>query len=424
MDTSIHIGRLLKRGILLGIGGVVIGFLLILLVYCIPLGPIRENVTRSADEWHSEGPWPMMLNGYSSSILDNFTDSIMLSIAVFDNGSSALQQSMQNDFAMESIESLPFDSLYAYLHGSECYGESYSRYWHGYLVFLKPLLTLFTYSDLRILNAFALCLLICYVLYLFQRNLSAKNSFVFLISILFLMPLTLFLCLDMANMLYITLIALIILFKKRTILFRYENAVLFFMLVGMLTSYMDFLTYPMVSLGIPLITYIALLLQERRAVLRVKECLFPMLFWTLGYLGMWGSKWLISSLITGENVILVALRTVKKRSDLYADDSIIMDRLQAIGNNISILFQGAFGWIISALLIIFLVTFICNLRKRKLNWALLFSLVLVAIIPFGWYFVTSEHCSQHAWFTYRNLIIPLYALGTLCIHAFDTESVN
>ena len=414
MDTSINIIKILKKGMLLGISGVIIGFVLIFLVYLIPLGPIKENVTRSADEWHAEGPWPMLLNGYSSSILDNFTDSVMLSIAVYDNGSSALIQSMQNNYAMESVESLPFNSLYAYLHGAECYGESYSRYWHGYLVLLKPFLTLFSYSDLRILNIFAISALFCYVLYLFQRNLPCKNGIVFGVSALFLMPITLFFC----------LISLIFLFKKKKMLFKLENAILFFLSIGMLTSYMDFLTYPTLSLGIPLITYGALIFYEHKVVLKLRETLFPIIFWALGYLGMWASKWVISSFITGENVILIALRTVKKRSDLYTDESIIAHRFQAIMNNLDILFQGALGWILGILLILIGVVFVYQLRKHKPNMTFCMFQLLVAMIPLGWFFVTSEHCSQHAWFTYRNFIVTIYALGTLFMNAFDKESAN
>lgn len=222
------IGDFVKKIVTIGVAGVAIGFILMLAVYILPTEPMKRNVQRSAAEWYDEGAWPLLINGYSSSILDNFTDSLMLSIAVYDNEQFFLKEAMNSSYAMQSVESLPFDSLYAYLQEEECYGEDYARYWHGYLVVLKPLLLLFSYSDLRVLNMCVLTCLLAYVSCLLKKNFSGHVSMLFVLVFLFLMPLTLFLCLDMANMFYVMLVALIVLLKKKAYWQRDNNIFIFF----------------------------------------------------------------------------------------------------------------------------------------------------------------------------------------------------
>lgn len=414
MEERIHIKRLFIRMLCVGAGGMALGFLLLVFVYMLPTEPMQNNVRNSANEWYDEGAWPVMVNGYSGSILDNFTDSLMLSVATYENEESTVTRAMKSYYAMKSVDTLSFDSLYAYLQGESCYGENYARYWHGYLVVLKPLLLVFSYSDLRILNMFVLCILVAYVAGLCCKNISKGAGAVFLVMFAFLMPLTLFLCLDMANMMYVTLIAMIVLLKKQGYWQNREHAVLYFLAVGMVTSYMDFLTYPMITLGVPVVTYMALC-AGRGLPLKIKNLVGDIVSWGLGYVGMWSAKWILASLLTGENIILNALRTVKKRSNMYAEDPGLTGRLNAVTDNFGVLFQGVFGWILIILMIGMLGCLVWKWKRggrpRKGIWII----GLVALVPLAWLFVTSEHASVHSWFTYRNLVVCIYSLGMMTV---------
>lgn len=415
------IGGFVKKILTVGVGGVAIGFILMVTVYILPTEPMRMNVQRSAEEWHDEGAWPLLINGYSSSILDNFTDSLILSIAVFDNGELFLKEAMNNSYAMQSVESLPFDSLYAYLQDEDCYGEDYARYWHGYLVVVKPLLLLFSYSDLRVLNMCALTCLLIYVSYLLRKNVDKYVDMLFVLVFLFLMPLTLFLCLDMANMFYVTLFAVIVLLKKKDYWQKDNNILIFFLSVGMLTSYMDFLTYPIITLGIPLATYLAMTVGQNRQKVCVWYSVLASFMWVLGYGGMWGAKWILASLISGENIILNALRTVKTRSGLRTEDDVLLSRVKAIGTNLDVLTQGVYGKILAVLGVMLVVFLIWSILRRKTCMKWIGAFVFVALIPFVWVFVTSEHASIHSWFTYRNFVVTIYSLGMMCICAHRNE---
>lgn len=415
MKNRSNIGNAVKRVFFIGLTGVLVGFLLIIFVYLLPTAPMKTNLQKSAKELETEGEWPILISGYSSTVLDNYTESIMLSIAIYDNEQSVWVKAMKNYYAMQSAESLASDSLYAYLKDEACYGENYARYWHGYLVILKPLLLLFSYSDLRILNIIVLTLLVAYVTSLLKKNISTGAGAVFLLAVAFLMPLTMYLCLDMANMLYVTLFAIIILLKKKDYWQEDNNALVYFFIIGMLTSYMDFLTYPLITLGIPLATYIVLLSCDRNQVLNGQNTILSMIFWGLGYGGMWSAKWILASLISGENFILDALRSVKIRSGLQTTDDGLLGRMQAIKNNIDILSQGVYGKALIVLIAVLFGYLLWNKIKHQTSEKLLWPLLFVAVIPLAWLFVTNEHSSLHAWFTYRNLVVSIYALGMLGI---------
>ena len=52
---------------------------------------------------------------------------------------------------------------------------TYGRYWHGYLVILKPLLFIFNYYQIRWLNTIIGCSLISIIMIGFYKNLEAVN---------------------------------------------------------------------------------------------------------------------------------------------------------------------------------------------------------------------------------------------------------
>lgn len=67
----------------------------------------------------------------------------------------------------------------------------------------------------------------------------------------------------------------------------------------MATSYFDFLTYPVASLGMPLIVWL-LLHREENARARLARCCSCGLCWAFGYAGMWAGKWALALLYGSE----------------------------------------------------------------------------------------------------------------------------
>ena len=123
------------RMLIVGCIGVAAGFILLLCVFALPTEPMRENVLNSSEQWYSEGAWPVGIPGYSGSIRDNFTDAVMLSIAVCDSGTSVIDRSMKAYHAVQP-DLLKNEALYSYLCGEPCAGENYGRYRHGFSLWL------------------------------------------------------------------------------------------------------------------------------------------------------------------------------------------------------------------------------------------------------------------------------------------------
>lgn len=410
------IKSLLARMLVFGCIGVAAGFVLLVCVYALPTETMRENVRSSWEQWYGEGAWPVGTLGYSGSILDNFTDSIMLSVAVYDSGTSVVDKSMMAYHAAQP-DTLKNEALYGYLMGEPCAGENYGRYWHGYLVFLKPLLLVMNYSDIRMLNGICLTALFGVTLFILYRQLGWKLAGAWLFSVAFMIPGTLLQCLDMAAMSYLTMLAMLGLLHWGERWDKRESFLLFFFITGMCTSYFDFLTYPMVTLGMPLVVYLAILKRRGRERRLLGDVLAPAVCWGLGYGGMWGAKWLLASVLTGENFILDALRSVRLRSNLLAAEENRVGRWYALYVNGTVLFQGVFRLLLTAALaalLLYLVGSFIRSRKNadccRRNAGCCLTLALVALIPCVWLFATSQHAVLHFWFTYRNLTVSLFAL--------------
>jgi len=108
--------------IFIGIFCVFIGFILLALVYLLPVSPMQKHVRESVNGWLYRGNWPILVDGYNSTQLDTFTDSFMLSIAVFQDEHPFGERVVKNFYAAKD-EMLPGDALNAYLQGEECFGQ-------------------------------------------------------------------------------------------------------------------------------------------------------------------------------------------------------------------------------------------------------------------------------------------------------------
>lgn len=127
------------------------GYLLLVLVYCLPTRNMEAHVQKSVHIFMKEGTYPW-LTGIKTSQLDNFTDALMLLTASCPNEGNAWHAAV--DTARYCVEKKnPVESLISIYgeSGVETVTQNYRNYWHGYLVFLKPLLMFFDYSEIRYL---------------------------------------------------------------------------------------------------------------------------------------------------------------------------------------------------------------------------------------------------------------------------------
>ena len=273
--------KTILKGAAMLLGGVLLGTLLMIAAYAIPSETVWENVRVSAQTLANEGLRYEAIDGYHASRLDDFTDAIMIGNAVLTTEDPVESAMTARHFAGgETI-----GTLMRYLDGENVPTESYARYWHGYLAALKPLLMVMNLNSIRVLNMYAQLALVLWTAALMVRRGLSRHVLALFAAYASLCPAAVMQSLQYSTAFYVAFGAMAVLLWTDGRM----NDALFFMAVGMLTSFVDFLTYPIATLGLPLAARMALRQkQEKPCGLAdfVKICLS----WGIGYAGMWSGN--------------------------------------------------------------------------------------------------------------------------------------
>jgi len=189
-----------------------------------------------------------------------------------------------------------------------------------------------------------------------------------------------------------------------------------FLITGMMTSYVDYLTYPIATLGMPLCLCLFLFPQAdwKAELRRYAVCC---ICWAVGYFGMWAGKWVIAGLLSDEPWFWANLvAKIQERSSSESDQTVITyldvltSQLQPFAKRAYLLAGAALA---AAWLTAFARTRRYPARKIRVDQALLVA--VTAVMPFAWYFATKNHSYNHAFFTSRALAVSAFALGCLAM---------
>lgn len=236
------------------------------------------------------------------ALKENFTDCLMVQNALEKvEGESLLSHAMNiyhHDLDNEETW-LTEASLVRFLYEGvdDMYLREYSRYWHGYLVILKPLLMCMPWRYVEaLIFVLQLAMLLAIVATACWRRKFGLGAGI-LCAVLFMKPLRIGISLTMSVCSLITLAAMWILLLFFDRIEKRDRGEAFFLLIGITTAYMDFLTYPVVTLGLPLCVWVV----QRMGVdggrwKKVGYFLGNCVCWTVGYVGMWGMKWVVAEI--------------------------------------------------------------------------------------------------------------------------------
>lgn len=362
------------------VAGVLLGAILITLAYCIPVN--QTNAQKSIDSLEGEGWYPSAtqlkssldtyFHSYLPGVLDGATDGLMLEKATRQIEGNPLWEAMNM--------------------------EGYTYYWHGYVVILRVLLLFMDYEQFRFLNCILQLMMMFFVAHFIWEKKGQRYALALLTSYFLMMPMAMFLSLQFSWIFYIAM-ALSLLICYRHTWFTEKRIPYIFVIAGMLTSFLDLLTYPLYTWAFPLLLLILLSEDGQKALNYVKTVVVSGLGWILGYAGMWFGKWALAGWIVHRNVIQEAWDEVLFRSG--SEESLnLIARLEALYDN----------WkhyeypLYTALLAIWLTWFIykslngkTQIVRQEKNGAYL----LITLSSFVWYFVLANHTLGHHFFTYR-----------------------
>ena len=379
--------KTLRRGGVLAsllIGLIVAYTLGLLAVYSFPDSWIENNVNAAVailrEEGNMEGGYATYFWHNAYGITDNLTDKEIYS-GLLRNGRSAVDAAMRTDYA---------------------------RYWHGYALLLRPLMTVFSIINVRYLNMMLMFGLFMACCWNCRQKLGAWTAFAFgaglLTSFILIAPFCQQYC-------PVYLLALLGCYLPLRFWNRLRNRLPeLFLTLGSLVCFFDFLTFPVLALGYPLL--ICLLMQSRENA--GAGGLWLRLFvlsavWMGGYALTWLSKALVGGVLTGQNVLEEILSNVVFRlNGDYATDRKVTAWI-AIRENLSSYFMGsniAF-WLLCGLAYA-LRTLSSKAALRK--WLCCLPVLAVACYPIVWYCVLQNHVRMHFWMTYRMLAVSFFSL--------------
>lgn len=407
MTKKKFLTKLLKTFVLILISAIV-GSILIYLTKWIPQSAVKDNVSGSVVTLLNEPEY--VWNGVAGSKLDNFTDGLILNIAFTETGNKFLDTMLSPYLKFpDSID--PTGPLYSYIYenDSSIITQEYARYWHGHQIIIKPLLCLFSISSIRFINMICQILaLFCVLLILNKKN---HNQLIPPIIVMWitLIPGATFQSLQYSPVYYITMFAMFAIIANYERDDKWEISYIF-ELVGILTAFFDLLTYPIVSLGVPLILLFSLSRKSGTLKKNFIQLLRYSIMWSIGYLGMFAAKWIIASIFTPNNIIASAFQAFLTRSSNNVS-GYTYTFLDSILCNAKMYRNGIF---LILLLIIFSYAVFLLIKNRKfhINISLILAVCAVALYPIAWYMFTINHSVIHAIFTYRDLSITWYAFAT------------
>ncbi len=380
-----------------------VGMGLLYAVYWIPVDRMQEHLTTSAETLSHESTHEPFLDirGYT---LDIHTDSLMLlETADDDENHSIFQRSLLCSHLTDEQETDEFHMrefliAYALNQNPACYRVTYARYWHGYQLWLKPLLCVTNYHGIRyIVGIFQIIITVLLFWIAWKRD---KHIILLLLPVCGALLLPAMVCMEYMSLYSIIVISCMILLRRN------ECGWYFFAGVGVAVAYFDYLTYPVVSLGILLL--LCGMMQQYHFIQFFKYSLA----WGGGYAGMWASKWGLATIFTEENIFLDAWKNMVHRTahNAYTQN---FDLWDVISKNI--------GYFVSSpAMILFLGCLIAEmvlLYKQGIYFhrEKLFACVFVGVMPFLWYAVLKNHSWVHAFMTNKDLCITMMAVLLLAL---------
>lgn len=381
-----------------------------IIAYSLPQQSILKNVQDSAWSLHDCGIYLLACDKPSMQ-MDNFTDSWMLDIAGYSGEESVLKKAFgayYYDFSNIPCEGSigPYLALDELAKGNfDLQVGSYARYWHGYIFPLKVGLLWMNYSDLKMFNFFILISVYLVLFYLVSQK-KRELCIPMVIWLLTVGPATFF-SLCYAGVTYIALFSCIAVIKFDWAKMELSRLGIAFVIIGMLTNYIDVLSFPLITLGMPLIVLICFF-EKMNYKKMLTYILTLSCCWGIGYAGMWAIKWIISGVVLGEDIIANALSAAKVRSSNISGE-MTFTVLDVIKNSLAILFNKSY-----LVLIVVFGAFFCfrdwkDKAKIKIDKSKLMGLGLIAVFPAMWCIVFTNHTYEH-FFTFRIWSISALAL--------------
>lgn len=401
-----------------------------IIAFALPTSIVKSNVEKSRITIQNTGDYPAVaeLNGdgdWSDAAWnqsDFFTEWLLVNTVYNVDSKHPVQSAMLNTRVFTDTSS-PANSLLLNIDASE-YSEydlveNPIQYWFGGAAFLRVCLTFGDYSQtLTFVQIIAIITMVGSILAIYKRTMDFKVWFSYVLALLMVSVVTVTYSFNFSITFIISFVAIIYICQTQRELSALEMP---FLVIGMLTAYCDWLSTPSITCTLPLAIAIVVCetTEEGSSGKDLLTVIKIGISWCIGYLGMICSKWVISGILTQENIVLI----VKQR--ILSDVGVEIDNkfgyyLEILKRYFNMLLTNKLNvnwlWVGVGVVVIFYLFFTLHDEKKLLRNI---EISIIALVPFVWAIVFLWHCHEHFWFTYRNLVVTIFVAFLMMMRGIE-----
>ncbi len=404
------------KSVLLLLTGTVIGFLALLLVYSLPREHMKEHVLENADFLQTNY---MLIDNNKSTFLDIATDTTILSEAICPSTGNLISDTMlaPRRRLKENNDDFRLTANYTCEDENLVQSVQYPRYWHGYLVIIKPLLIFFSVANLHLIYFFIQSILLFLLLiYLAKKN-QTPLAICFGIGVLIINPMVTALNFQNASIYFTLLLSILFLICSGKLEKNYltqKQCLAFFQIIGMAVAYFDFLTYPIVALGMPLL-FLLYFSDDVSIQERMKYTILHSVMFFIGYFGMYFCKWTLATFLTDVNVFKDAYDEIKILLNANNIEGAEITIASGMAKIFSIYTQAPYLLLIIGG-IIYAIMASAKAKRTSIWLRRNIPVILVALYPFC-HILAATHTYYHPHFVYREFSVTILAVLFIILDA-------
>ena len=404
--------RRVRSDLLWGAGTALVLFALLMISYALPNERIRAHIKEASEILSLEGLYPAFYYYDTSIVADNFTDSLILSVAYAKGENPSLLENVLANPYYNSGSDDPAKDLKRLAGTDVSPNTNYSRYWFGTSGAARYLLTVFDLVSVRFILMAAVFFSSVAAMLSASKAIGTKNAAILGAALYFTRIFNVAFCMQYAPVFIISSLSVTAVCAAKQHSCFEKAFPRIFITNGVLTAFFDLLTCPLLAFGLPAAAAMIIHLGAEDKKSQKGDLFFFMvkcsLFWIVSYAGMYLIKWGISSAVLSEDSVGIALETLQNR--MFNENGQYSSTL-AIQQNLENYF-GFSGMIILGVVTAAWILWQTAVRKKALPEQFplrRLPLCFVAVCPLLWYAILKNHSCIHHWMTYRSLAVTFYA---------------
>jgi len=306
----------------------------------------------------------------------------------------------------------------------------YARYWHGYRVYLWPMLSVFSLEAVRIANLLLLYAATAFFFFGMRRALGATPALVFFLVLMSLTDIW-----RMWNITTHTLSTILILTGTGLFAFIYpktRNLTLAIAMAagfGAIFNFIDFLINP--PLMPMLFSFIVMVTELRRPAPIDKRTVIPAvlmagfvaLAWFGGYGLTWASEWLLAVWMSpdGQQAGASIIKQIALR--LYGVEADSVVPMYPLIPTLTMILQSfiSVGSVVVAALAAAIAVFL-RVHWATFDWRRFLLLSSPTLISMAWFEILNNHTQTHSHFTYRSESAAIAIVFAVALLATDAPA--